>query len=203
MKQLRQVVMLPTEKATDIHIWKDILYYGETNLEGYGIEYKHLYLTSDEEIKEGDWYLFSNVLLQSDGGYKRNCPKIIATTDKSLLINTKDIYSNNSIIPQIPESFIKAYVESGGTIKEVLVEYEEQEEYTTPQGNAERENYSKHKVPYIKTREDNTVIISQAKTYTREEVIEFAQKYARRVVEKNILNGYKAIHNQLWIKENL
>ena len=52
---------------------------------------------------------------------------------------------------------------------------------------------------------DNTITIRKIKdSWSREEVIEFAEKYARMVQEKEIqLNAYKAIHNRKWIEENL
>lgn len=52
---------------------------------------------------------------------------------------------------------------------------------------------------------DNTITIRKIKdSWSREEVIEFAEKYARMVQEKEIqLNAYKAIHNRKWIEQNL
>ena len=39
---------------------------------------------------------------------------------------------------------------------------------------------------------------------SKDEVIKFAEKYARMVTEKKIgLNAYKFIHNRKWIEENL
>jgi len=50
----------------------------------------HIYITSDDEIKEGDWYYSKefNVILQCECDYIKdiNCKKIIATTDKSLTL---------------------------------------------------------------------------------------------------------------------
>lgn len=57
----------------------------------------------------------------------------------------------------------------------------------------------------VYTIEDNTITIRKIKdSWSREEVIEFAEKYARMVQEKEIqLNAYKAIHNRKWIEQNL
>ena len=39
---------------------------------------------------------------------------------------------------------------------------------------------------------------------SKDEVIKFAEKYARMVTEKKIgLNAYKFIHNRKWFEENL
>jgi hypothetical protein len=102
---------------------------------------QHLYITSDDKIKEDDWCYDSkhNIVFKCDtiapytvckddskhislldDNLKRsfeieNCKKIIATTDTSLGL------------PSPSESFIKAYIEAynnGNVIDDVLVEYE-------------------------------------------------------------------------------
>lgn len=48
------------------------------------------------------------------------------------------------------------------------------------------------------------VFSGEKTSWSREEVIRFAEKYARMVQEKPIqLNAYKTIHNNKWIEENL
>ena len=100
---------------------------------------KHnLYLTSDEKIEDGDWYIDdTNAIRQSitsDKDYwdrRKDYRKIIATTDKSITIKTENDYNGkliwNEPLPQIHESFIKEYVKeckAGNIITDVLVEYE-------------------------------------------------------------------------------
>jgi len=47
---------------------------------------KHIYITSDEEIKEGDWVIYNNELQKSDGiSFKSVDKKIILTTDPDLI----------------------------------------------------------------------------------------------------------------------
>ena len=48
-------------------------------------------------------------------------------------------------------------------------------------------------------------MMEKFKSYkSRDEVIEFAVKYARMITEKKIsLNAYKYIHNKKWFEENL
>jgi hypothetical protein len=174
-----KVVMLPTEKDSDlfIHNPTEVLRYKghQSELEGI-VNKQHLYITSDEEIKEGDWfineqYFISNKaeleIWQHNGEVKpsSNPKKIIATTDKSLRFVKDHVHYN--FLPQIPESFIKAYVEAQGNIKEVNVEYEEQVIRT---GNVGRKNYKS--VYKVKTRSDNTIIIHPSRTYTKEDLKE-------------------------------
>lgn len=108
---------------------------------GHGIQtdINHLYFTNDEAIKIGDWYIFNvgyaSGVKQADAvdveqmHLEIDPVKIIATTDKSLLedfrgyeYGTAREYSTKVYLPQISQSFIKQYVESGGSIDEVELE---------------------------------------------------------------------------------
>lgn len=151
MKKKCNVVMLPAKKQvnqvnqgdlfindTREHSWgtfqalrcERVTKFGHAWV-GHGIQtyINHLYITSDDEIKEGDWcYIISTTeirrnlhgIIGSTIGSKlfleKNCKKIIATTDKLeyKLIRT---------LPQIPESFIKEYVKN--PVDEVMVEYDQ------------------------------------------------------------------------------
>ena len=53
-----------------------------------------------------------------------HCKKIIASTDKSLRLLEHKFSSKTIELPSLSEDFIKKYVESNGSIKKVLVEYE-------------------------------------------------------------------------------
>ena len=98
--------------------------YGE-QVNGYQ---KHLYITTDEEIKEGDWFYYNHnggVIGQYKKGMGEVDGKIIATTDpkilgKSKITETKNVI-RHSVFPSIPQSFIEEYCKAGG-IDEVLVE---------------------------------------------------------------------------------
>jgi len=212
MKQLRQVVMLPTEKASNLwkHKKEDRLGYSNgTTIEDSLVIPQHLYITSNEEIKEGDWCITNGGnnrigvdKYQSTIQYTIKPLKIIATTDKSLLINITKKSSDGIkykhlpvYFPAIPESFIKAFVESNGTIKEVLVEYEERWKDLGDRGDGKHIYETNHLV--LKTRPDNTIIISQAKMYSRDEVINLISQHS---IWK-ISNPRGDIDK--WIKDNL
>ena len=94
---------------------------------------QHLYILSNEEIKEGDWYYSKTFDSIYQATYLplaiKDSKKIIATTDKS--IGYTDIrvspVKNFCTYPQPSDSFIKKYIEeynAGRTILKVLVEYE-------------------------------------------------------------------------------
>ena len=140
-----KVVILPTNQQTkylmvysDVEKTKGKLILNGLKNDEYK-EYQHLYIISDDEIKEDDYYiLFTDKALTvlrctGDGDYF-NCKKIIATTDESLHIpfvtpgnEELEIYEY-SILPKPSDSFISKYIEEynkGFQIREVLVEYEE------------------------------------------------------------------------------
>lgn len=102
---------------------------------------QHLYIVSDEEIKEGDWCLIDGKHLhknvENDALYlKEHCKKIIATTDESLNEKSEPVFKGmsgiheiwkNEItqigIPSIPNDFLQAYVKAQGKgFEKVLVE---------------------------------------------------------------------------------
>lgn len=99
-------------------------------------EAQHLYFTSDEEIKEGDWYIDDcNGIRQSvtsDKEYwevRKDYKKIIACTNNSLKFgeDVPGIITFKSL-PQPSQQFIEKYIEEynkGNIITEVLVEVEE------------------------------------------------------------------------------
>ena len=133
----------------------------------------HICITSDEEAVEGDWFidLDRNTIHKSsfpDGlppFLKRRSKKIVATTDRSLHTGIGHIDESQIwkyYLPQIPISFIEAYVKAynnGSPITEVSLEYD-----------CDHTQMPNKVIDMIKTRSDNTVIIHQAKNYTRDEL---------------------------------
>ncbi len=188
---------------------------------------QHLYFTSDENIEEGDCVFsklyglgkvvsdkwadhkaiapmlvqFKDIAVRygKDGSYKddgnkiylNDCYKIVASSDESLNL------------PQIPQSFIKQYVEAGGSIDEIMVE---QYYY------AEALNGSSlipHKVYKFRTDSNNCVIIHTVKdSWSREEVETLVAKAFKVGYDKSY-TGFPYIEEHLgpaiksWIKENM
>ena len=145
MKKEHQIIMLPSRNdfgCIGIRQKDGMLQnLGHYNVEvNFNWEAQHLYILSDEEIKEGDWF----VNLGSGGHprvaiYKANSEnskainefkfpeikKIIATTDTELnKVNDENKVDESwfrPIIPKIPKHIIKAYVKK--PFDKVLVEY--------------------------------------------------------------------------------
>ena len=157
MKKEARVHRLPTEDKSGIILKKEGKLEWNPNgnpiygLNHLGWKYQHLYILSDEEIKEGDnvlvdlyphgnpeWSLGKVVFIyesvvEVDLGWSTtqtkpivDCRKIIATTDPKLHTNKiveEDMHMYKKSLPQIPQSFIEEYCKAGG-IDEVLVEYD-------------------------------------------------------------------------------
>ena len=153
-----QVIMLPTEENTKICLGNNLSYIYSPNpkitlentwneLRKYNKEHKtnynpqHLYILSDDEIKEGDYFLADNRISQSSNSGKPNwivckctevkntwkycneipneghngdwSKKIIATTDTSIKIfaGKGDICDLYYNLPQPSQQFIEKYIE--------------------------------------------------------------------------------------------
>jgi hypothetical protein len=136
------VVMLPTESNSGLLLGKSktgklVQYNTEFTFPKNDIynENQHLYILSNEEIKEDNWCIdiTTNRIFQfKNEKHYQNCDfkKIIATTDSSLNpTGDKGIIAHafKEEIPQIPQSFIEDFIQSynqGNVISKVLVEVE-------------------------------------------------------------------------------
>lgn len=220
--------MLPTDNGTNIYLYEGKLYlFPDVEFHQMTRTGQHLYITVDEEIKEGDLHFNSkygdeirvankrDVLSQKgwrDEDYEIR--KIIATTDRKLIVMDKISYGKEAgkevetMLPELPKSFIEEYCKAGG-IDEVLVEVEY---LKTPNPKFDRsKGVNKNNPTYLldetnlvpKTRNDNTIII-----HTVEE-----KMYSVDVMTKALIdfsNNFLKVRNQVtesevkkWIEENL
>jgi len=218
-----KVIMLPTTQASDIFKYRlkpdnkvHIAYHPKAQHKYWEKDKdvnQHLYFTSNEEIKEGDWYIYNNQveqcksnsmgLIKSCNNSGRNplellnivlCRKIIASSDEALKIITSPyLFKNGGVckskefnLPQPSQSFIKEYCDKGG-IDEVNVEYEHDDT-----------------VPYPKLRlkvdSHNTITIHPIKdSWTREEVEELLSDLSNDIDQQH----YHNFDTNNWIKQNL
>jgi len=105
---MKNLHLLPTDKPSRLHLWTEI---NGSKLELCELEYshtrntQHIYITSDEEIKEGDWvvtpdktimlvttkyatessFMIGNSKHKGSPYYIEFCKKIILTTDQDLI----------------------------------------------------------------------------------------------------------------------
>lgn len=169
MKKQCNVVMLPTEKESNIVIYRGetesfLSYYEEGRRVSPTKEFaqQHLYILSDDEIKNNDFILYC--LDKEPIQYKENCmeqsiklqeygyKKIIASTDKSiqaLKFEGSKLEAFSKILvgvkANISESFVQKYIFSynkGERIDKVMVEYE-------------------HISPYWENQKDHSICFSE------------------------------------------
>jgi len=138
----------------------------------------HLYFTSDEEIKEGDWVMYNNCIEQAGRvesqiayhGFK----KIIASTDPKLIADG---------VAQIPQAFIQKYVELGG-IYNVMVEYFEDND------NLQYNEFGEHAPYRVKVNSNNEITIHPIKdSWSREEVLELKRRADAIIVQASDVLG--------------
>lgn len=190
---------------------------------------QHLYLIpsyeeiekdpSINEIKEGDWYinLISCNLIQAQEDFLTDLAreahiKVIASTDLELGLTQEqylhiypggkieDKWVENKRLPQIPESFIKAYVEANG-IDEVMVEYDFEpiweEVYAKNEPNCWKEwKGIKPTVPKLTDNNEVVIHLEKDKILTPKEAVLAYREYAW-------VNGLTVLDAEKWIKENL
>jgi len=129
-----EVIMLPTDKWSPV-VHSTNKYGGLFKSEHYspmkdmGDSYQHLYIVSNDKIKEGDWVISStNTIIQCmypENIHHKDIKKIIATTDNSL--NQDIIARPYPLVYSIPQQFIDQYINEynrGNIITKVLVEVE-------------------------------------------------------------------------------
>lgn len=239
-----KVIMLPTKDMSSIYVNK---YINETHntspimfdtnpfmnseeAKECGFEYQHLYITTDDEIKEGDWFILGNVprictsctdiTVSTDNVWanKELVNKIIATTDKSLVIDTtysNGKYKGKKYLPQPSQAFIEKYCKVGG-IDEVLVEYIKELKvgycancnggsdlsFQCTCTKGKRTYYSELQ---LKIDSHNTITIHPIKdSWSRKEVEDILHKAFKFINTDALPTGFLSrtrIEN--WIKENL
>lgn len=166
-------------------------YCGEIHIPTIMYQYFHLYFTSSEEIKEGDWYyssILNQVLLK--GTSKDKHPKIVASTDPSLGL------------PSIPQSFIKQYVAGNGKIDKVrLVLYSHNDcpEEALDHPFSESTWYQTHIDKLKLTANNEATIVDEPCDIQDKELEDAATSYWKRTSNANSYADFEAGAN--WQKE--
>lgn len=219
-----QVIMLPTTQDSRIFIHDGKLqscYDGGASVAN-DIDWKcqHLYIVSDDKIKEGDWCLFfwdgmkdgelgqigsepQRYFPENGHTLNRNLRKIIATTDPEF---SQQKYTKEELgghkpktygLPQPSKAFIEKYCKKGG-IDEVLVEYESWiKETPTCDYALEKPKVNSH----------NEIIIHPIKdSWSREEVEQHIRDCSSDIISKYLRDlSFDLAEEKVeeWIKENL
>ena len=188
------------------------------NNEATSCPYIHLYILSDENIKEGDWchhFPSDEIIKYPNGGFPtKHAMKVIASTDSSLTKgwvrdndpqrlnpNYVDITTMNGLpqpSPQFVEKFVEEY-NKGNVIKEVNVDFI---------FNTTNEDWSKTPVQLEgfyspKVDKNNFITITKIKeSWNKDEIKELFNKFRK---DFPLHRGIQIMDNDLdsWINENL
>jgi len=218
MKKRAKVHLLPTNDAEFNYapIFKDVdgktLVYNKkiSNPDVFwkDCQYFHIYITTDDSIKIGDWYTDGVVVnqLQYDELPMSYDRKIIATTDPELYYTQQNGHLGQAIIQvsQLSKAFIEEYCRAGG-IDEVDVEYERDfsdflhwasnqgysydKHFGWEHSNGRRPNQSQlekefESVPKINSNNEIIIHLIGDKVYSKDEVYKLA-KVAYRMGAQN------------------
>lgn len=185
------VIILPTNKEAkigDLSIIDGILKQTFSNC----IEQKlqHLYITSNEKIKEGDWCYKEDVKnkifkwVNTENDWYNDSKKIIATTNTSLKSYhfTKGVFKDLEYsLPQPSHQFIEKYIEEynkGNVITKILVEVEliNKKEYIDEQDAYGYDNF----IYKLKRDSQNQITIRKQKdNWNREEMHETLHEFVK------------------------
>jgi hypothetical protein len=211
MKKSAQVVMLPTNERATMALSGNKLSLKTKALQE---ESQHLYILSDEEIKEGDWFVgfadgsIKPFVKQADEstveinnwqlnkkGHSSN-KKIIATTNKSIILPER--FPSFTYLPQPSQSFIEHFVDEynkGNVITEVMVEYESIGAYANPKYDSDYQ---------LKINSDNTInIINSKDSWSREEVIKLLNSFEKLCYLYQANKDWFPAKKTKWIEEKL
>jgi len=220
-----QVVMIPTENETNIFLSEDKLNISSTFKKVINIGFgQHLYIISDDEIKENDWcydqrpneegeltdiiYQVKDIKTEMRSSSEK---KIIATTDTSLKIfgGKGDICDLFYPLPQPSQQFIEKYIESynkGEVITDVLVEYEKCNIIEPTYGKLGRIHNGGSWDYQLKVNpKDNTITIKKLKdSWNREEYEQQLRELGKDLMTRyQNGNGVFQYNIDNWIEKNL
>lgn len=218
----RKVVMLPTNEKADLQRWGNWLFFDKSQKlsdREPKVVFQHLYILSDEEIKESDWCINPSTRLpfqvraiqRNRLVYSEGSKKIIASTNTSLGIQTYNSQDGTksyiSQFPQPSQRFIEKYVEEynkGNIITDVMVEYQQYD--ANPRAADWKEQYVKYMLEHkenlqwrLKVDKDNTIAVRKVKgSWNREELIIILNKF-----HSDLISGKINRLNDNWIEQNL
>ena len=220
------VLLIPTEKATCLFSNNDRLanYHKPQLGDGKDVVNYELYIISDDEIKELDYYLHPNMQTISQHGVNdkltgyeeiKASKKIIATTNSSLKYNTEigrkerqfgdgELESINFELPlpQPSQSFIEVFVREynkGNIITDVMVEYEQMSQ---DEKRKQADGINSYSINKLKINpKNNTINIKLIKdSWSRDEVYNLMEEaWIRGEADKSM--DYTV--REKWIQENL
>lgn len=144
---------------------------------------QHLYIISDDEIKNDDWWMYID--LQGTPMFPNQDEEIFKhdKLDKKIIAST-----DNLNLPQPSQSFITKYIEEynkGNKIEDVLVEYEEYitDGWVPTYNNPDNHNLEQSAELDIRLKiKDNTITIKKVKeSWNKEEISSIIRRFENQL----------------------
>lgn len=171
-------------------------------------EYFHLYITTDDEIKEGDWLIWNDKIYHNSkisfiGVDYSKCKKVVATTNPELGHGNKNGAFYH--LPKIPQWFINRYCQLGGGINNVAIEYKITDHYGDEVAHCEDGYYSKmvYEGTTVKLVVDSDNYVSMRllqELWSKEELILIIKQFRR---ELTMSQEGEYFDEDKWIEDNL
>ena len=222
MEQFKRVQIILLETNNKSNIWSHKgrrLYYNQNNPNDVDDEIRYnIYIISDDEIKEGDWYFDGTDFIHKKSKHNntlvdgnKQAKKIIATTDTSSINIRQMTFMDEATewiydIPQPSQQFIEKYIEeynNGNIITDIEVEYSPSS--ITIQTYSEQQINDNLKALTLKINpKDNTITIKKLKdSWNREEVIE--QMWSAYKASNTVFEDESALRIEFdnWINQKL
>jgi hypothetical protein len=98
---MKNIHVLATDKPSRLYLSKEGFYFLLPNIKGNDVKFQHIYITSSEEIKEGDWHFKNDKMVTKSHIIDDTCKKIILTTDQELI---------NDGVQAIQDDFLEWFV---------------------------------------------------------------------------------------------
>ena len=131
---MKNIHLIKTDKPSRLHLDKtkylsyDLGFYSKDN-KSFG-SYQNIYITSNEEIKEGDWYENNGVIFKADdvfdeGNNPNNSnPRVTDFNNKIILTDNKDLIKDG--VQKIDDEFLEWFVQNPSCeeVEIKLVEFE-------------------------------------------------------------------------------
>lgn len=223
MWKIYDIIMLTAKEKANIGLSQpfNVLYYHEHVVSHEG---QHLYITSDEEIKEGEkgFVVFNKVwgVPQPNGGriievigiYQKSHKHSREYVTKTGTVNISDctgkIIATTDIslgLPKPSQQYIQKYVEEynkGNVISKVMVEYDEHHEEDTSKEYIPGMGQPAIKIQELIINSNNTINIKSIKdSWSREEVEALLFNFMNRPIIIHDLGILMPLNE--WIKQNL
>ena len=210
---MKNIHILPTDKPSRLYYWEGKLRLGDltTAPKNLGISNQNIYITSDEEIKEGDWFYQKRT--NQDDVVKRKFESVLVNENckKIVLTNNNTLIENN--VQEVDDEFLRWLVKNP-TCENIEVK----KEYITPLGDIVETCYDNERLNYKITipKEEPTieeeylkdelkkydgigvVILNKPEEPKQETLEEAVQKVAN---SDDFING--ALFGSLWQQERM